>query len=61
MEYYLFTCIFLEREPKIVGLQLYNVVMKMIMKSKYQELGLGVLVYKLVANSNEMVEVSECS
>lgn len=49
---------FLEREPKIVGVHLYNWVMKMIMRSKYQELGLGVLIYKLVANSNEMVDVS---
>lgn len=46
---------FIEREPHVVGSHIYNLIMKQIMKSKYQEIGLCVLIYKLIANSKEMV------
>ena len=47
---------FIEKDPKIVGAHLYNIIMKQIMKSKYQEIGLWILAYKLLSHSSDIVD-----
>ncbi|CAI2366213.1 unnamed protein product [Moneuplotes crassus] len=47
---------FLESNPKIIAPHLYNLIMKQIMKSKNTEIGLVILISKLLVSSNFMVQ-----